>query len=206
MNLFVRYFDHEALVYTVDEAMSFLATIKEIKVDSSVAQRIQSFLESSNTYPFRLKVSYSNYVLFLKTEAKTIEEFKYLEQMRKENKGDGPVPVLSDKKRSILSQLNEERFGWYIATIIFKRVVPISDTNKFQYMDTRFKVRLKASSGIDCYNRIINHLRNRPDVDKRSQFPSAKSTNFTFEYIEDVDSPAKVEVNPVVDTDIIENT
>lgn len=197
MNLYVRYFDHEVLAYNVNEAMSFLATIREIKIDSSVAQRIQSFLDSNNTYPFRLKVSYSNYVLFLKTEAKSIEEFKYLEQLRKENKGDGPVPAISDKKRSIISQLAEERFGWYEATIIFKRVVPIPDTNKFQYKDTRFKVRLKASSGMDCYERIISHLRNRQDVDKRSQYPSAKSSNFIFEYLENKEQEDNSDTAPV---------
>ena len=30
---------------------------------------------------------------------------------------------------------------------------------------------------------MIEHLKNRPEVDLRSQFPSAKGANFTFEYI-----------------------
>ena len=36
-------------------------------------------------------------------------------------------------------------------------------------------------SGIDCYNRIVDHLRER--VDGRSQFPSAKGKNFRFKYL-----------------------
>lgn len=187
MNLYVRYFDHETLASSVEEAMSFLATIQGIKLDGNAADRIGSFLHSSNVYPFRLKVSFSNYVLFLKTEAKTLAEFKRLEQMRKEQKAEAHVSPAADRKRSVLDYLNEEKVGWYEASLMFKRVVQIRETNKFQYKDTRFAVRLKASSGMDCYNRIVNHLRNRQDVDSRSQFPSAKSSNFEFKFLKDIE-------------------
>lgn len=183
MNLYVRYFDHETLATSVDEALDFLSTIQEIKLDGNTAERINAFLHSSNTYPFRLKVSFSNYVLFLKTEAQTLAEFKKLEQLRKEQKVDVRPTLMADRKRSVLDYLNEEHPGWYEATLVFKRVVQIRETSKFQYKDTRFSVRLKAKSGMDCYNRIVNHLRNRQDVDPRSQFPSAKSSNFEFKFV-----------------------
>ncbi len=188
MNLYVRYFDHETLARNVGEAMAFLETIREIKIDSGVAGRIASFMESNNAYPFRLKVSYSNYVLFLKTDAKSLDEFKRMEQMRREQRVERTAPVQSERRRSVMDVLNEEREGWYEAGLMFKRVVLIRDTNKFQYKDTRFRVRLKAHSGMDCYNRIVNHLRNRQDVDSRSQFPSAKSANFDFKFIEETNS------------------
>ena len=41
--------------------------------------------------------------------------------------------------------------------------------------------KIKAASGMDCYNRIVAHLAER--VDRRSQFPSAKGKNFKFEYL-----------------------
>lgn len=183
MNLFIRYFDHEALATNIDEAMDFLDSIEEIKIENNVANRIKTFMESTNLYPFRLKVSYSNYVLFLKTEANTIEEFKEMEQLRKQQKADGIVPSLADKKKTILDILNEENPGWYEGTILFKRVVQIPETNKFQYKDTRFTARLKAASPIDCYNRLIDHLQNRQEIDQRSQFPSAKSNNFEYKFL-----------------------
>ena len=65
MNLYVRYFDHETLATNMDEVVNFLNSINEIKVDDSVVSRIMSFVETEGEYPFRLKVSYSNYVLFL---------------------------------------------------------------------------------------------------------------------------------------------
>jgi hypothetical protein len=200
MNLYVRYFDYETLATNMNEVAEFISSIKEINVDENSLARVKNFWESDNAYPFRLKVSFSNYVLFLKTDAHDLPEFKYLEQLRKENKGDGVAPqTMSEKKRSLLDTLNEPKEGWYEATLMFKRVVQIRTTNKFQYRDTRFKVRLKAASPMDCYNRIVEHLRNRQDVDPRSQFPSAKSANFVYTFLDDdnaVNEEDKVSENP----------
>ena len=54
---------------------------------------------------------------------------------------------------------------------------------KFQYQDTRFKARCKAHNMQECYERIVDHLRSRQDVDPRSQFPSVKGKNFSCSYI-----------------------
>ncbi len=183
MNLFIRYFDHEALATNIDEAMEFLNSLDEVKADNSIANRIQSFMESSNLYPFRLKVSYSNYVLFLKTDASSIEEFKEMEALRKQQKAEGMVPSMADRKKTILDILNEENPGWYEGSILFKRVVLIPETNKFQYKDTRFTARVKAQSPMDCYNRILDHLQKRQEIDQRSQYPSAKSNNFEYKFL-----------------------
>ncbi|MBQ0022730.1 MAG: hypothetical protein KBT29_05780 [Prevotellaceae bacterium] len=184
MNLFVRYFDRECLAKSIDEAMDFLKSIEEIKLDNNVANRISTFLNSSNLYPFRLKVSYSNYVLFLKTEAETIEQFKEEEQLRKEQRAvEGAKSSMAEKKKTILDALNEEHVGWYDACITFKRVVLIPQTQKFQYIDTRFRVKCKAVSAMDCYNRMMDHLKGRKEIDKRSQFPSAKSPSFEYKFL-----------------------
>ncbi len=189
MNLYVRYFDHETLATNMDEVVNFLKSISEIKVDDSVVSRIGSFVESDGIYPFRLKVSYSNYVLFLKTEAKNLEEFKYLEKQRKEQRADSRM-LMSDRKRTQLEILNEQHIGWYEASLTFKRVVQNPDTGKCKYVDTRFKARLIAGSAMHCYDRIVEHLQNRQDVDPRSQFPSAKSNNFEYIFL-DADKEAK---------------
>lgn len=182
MNLYIRYFDHEFLAKTVDEAISFVTSIDEIKLESNAAVRISTFLNSSNLYPFRLKVSYSNYVLFLKTEAETLEQFKEEEAIRKEQKSDR-ICTMADRKKSIIDALNEEKIGWWDVCLLFKRVITMPETGKCKYADTRFRVKLKANSAMDAYNRIIAHLQNRPDVDTRSQFPSAKSANFEYTYL-----------------------
>jgi hypothetical protein len=80
-----------------------------------------------------------------------------------------------------LVRLNEECEGWYEGMLEFKRVLLVPGTGKFQYRDTQFAARVKAISGMDCYERIVDHLRER--VDERSQFPSAKGKNFKFRYL-----------------------
>ncbi|NLV53723.1 MAG: hypothetical protein GXY64_10755 [Bacteroidales bacterium] len=182
MNLYVRYFNHEHLAKSVDEAIDFLQSIEEIKLESNAANRINTFLNSSNLYPFRLKVSFSNYVLFLKTEAETIEQFKIEEAARKEEKGNHASSI-AEKKKSIIEALNEEHVGWWEVALTFKRVLTIPETGKCKYIDTPFRVRLKAISALDAYNRVIDHLKNRPDVDPRSQLPSAKSDKFVYQFV-----------------------
>ena len=81
----------------------------------------------------------------------------------------------------VVSRLNEIRPGWYEGSLDFKRVLLIPGTGKFQYSDTQFVARVKAASGQDCYERIVDYLRDR--VDERSQFPSAKGKNFRFTYL-----------------------
>ena len=66
-------------------------------------------------------------------------------------------------------------------TIDFKRVQMVPGTGKFQYRDCHFVANVKANSGLDCYNRIVDHLLQR--VDSRSQFPSAKGKNFKFQFL-----------------------
>ena len=127
MNLYVRYFDHECLAKSVEEAIDFLRSIPEIKVESNAASRITTFLNSSNLYPFRLKVSYSNYVLFLKTEAENLEQFKEEEAMRKEQKAER-ITTMAERKKTILDALNEEKVGWWEAALTFKRVLTIPET------------------------------------------------------------------------------
>ena len=190
MNLYVRYFDHEYLAKSVEDALGFLQSIQEIKVESNAASRITTFLNSSNLYPFRLKVSYSNYVLFLKTEAETLEQFKEEEALRKEQKQER-VSSMAERKKSILDALNEEKIGWWEAGLTFKRVLTIPETGKCKYVDTPFRVRLRAMSAMDAYNRILEHLKNRPEIDQRSQFPSAKSDKFEYQFIgEEIEAEA----------------
>lgn len=181
MNLYIRYFEHDTLATNMEEVVAFLETIKDLKMTDETMARVNGYYTSANQYPLRLKVGYSNYVLFLKTDAVTLEEFRDRERVRSEQKAVGAYAP--EKKKSLLEMLAEPNPGWYDAAITFKRVVPIRETNKFQYADTRFHVRLKAESTIDCYDRIISHLRNRQDVDPRSQFPSPKSANFECTFL-----------------------
>ncbi len=175
MNLYLRYFDKETLVATVDEAIAFLAGISEVGMNPVLESDIRDYVASDVYYPKRYKIRPRVYFIIIKTEAATMQDFK-------DKKAVHPSAGNRDRESApAVVKLNEEREGWYEGVLNFKRVLMIPGTGKFQYRDTRFVARLKANSGIDCYNRIVEHLQER--VDERSQFPSAKGKNYSFRFL-----------------------
>lgn len=177
MNLYLRYFDREILVTNVDDAISFLCGIDEIGMNPMLEADIREYVASEVYYPKRYKIRPRVYFIIIKTEAATMLDFKEKRAVH--------TPVASDERSRLLSsaisRLSAEQLGWYEGSVDFKRVLQVPGTGKFQYRDTHFVARCKAVSGIDCYNRIIDHLRQR--VDSRSQFPSAKGKNFRFRFL-----------------------
>ncbi len=177
MNLYLRYFDREILVSNVDDAIAFLADIEEIGMNPVLEKDIRDYANGNVFYPKRYKVRPRVYFIVIKTEAATMQDFK-------EKKAVHTGAALAEKPMTpTVARLNEERYGWYEGTIDFKRVLLVPGTGKFQYRDTRFVACCKAESGLDCYNRIVDHLSQR--VDPRSQFPSAKGKNFHFRFLGD---------------------
>ena len=174
MNLYLRYFDQEVLVDNVDDAIAFLASIEEIGMNPVLEKDIRDYAASDVMYPKRYKTRPRVYFIIIKTEAATMQDFKDKKALHPGEGAGKPMPTA-------VMKLNEERFGWYEGVLDFKRVQQVPGTGKFQYRDTRFVARVKAVSGQDCYNRIVDHLSQR--VDSRSQFPSAKGKNFQFHYL-----------------------
>ena len=175
MNLYLRYFDREVLVNTVDEAIHFLSSIDEIEMTPILEKDIRAYVGSDVLYPKRYKIRPRVYFIIIKTEAATMQDFK-------DKKAIHPAEAHMGKNSTATTQrLNEERFGWYEGAIDFKRVQLVPGTGKFQYRDTHFVARCKAMSGQECYERIVDHLSQR--VDRRSQFPSVKGKNFRFTYL-----------------------
>ena len=175
MNLYLRYFDNEILVSNVDDAINFLAGISEIGMNPVLEKDIRDYAASDVLYPKRYKIRPRVYFIIIKTDAPTMQDFK---EKKAVHTTEGQV---GKAMPTAVMKLNEERFGWYEGAIDFKRVQMVPGTGKFQYRDTHFVARLKAASGLDCYNRIVDHLSQR--VDSRSQFPSAKGKNFKFQYL-----------------------
>ena len=175
MNLYIRYFEKEALVSSVDEAIDFLTDIPEIEMTNELADDIKDYAESNIFYPKRYKVRPRVYFIIIKTDAPTMQDFK---EKKAVHTPEDPLPKHTSP---VLNRLTEICPGWYEGTLDFKRVLMVPGTGKFQYRDTEFTARVKAESGLDCYERIVEHLRER--VDDRSQFPSAKGKNFKFRFL-----------------------
>lgn len=170
MNLYVRYFDNETLVYSINELFDFLESIDEITLNSSLINDIREYVESDVVYPKRYKVRPRVYFIIIKTEAASMKDFKEKKCLRTNAHEGGPN----------VQKIDDNIWGWYEASLTFKRVV-MNHLGKCEYRDTTFTVQCKAETPQECYDRIIEYLRDR--VDSRSQFPSAKGKNFTYKFL-----------------------
>lgn len=178
MNIYVRYFDYDTVAHNFEEILDFLSSIPDIHITPELANDVRNYMDSDMPYPKRYKIRPRVYFIMIKTTAQTLEEFK---QNRKPS--FSPDNETANRKEMKTAQLSAQQQGWYRGALNFKRVIQIPGTTKFRYQDTRFSAYVTASCGLDCYNRIIDHLKNRQDVDLRSQFPSAKGSNFSFDYL-----------------------
>lgn len=177
MNLYIRFFDNEVLVSNVNEAINFLRSLPDVDVTPDMEADLREYAESDVMFPKRYKVRSHVYFIVIKTTAATMQDFKDKKALRGGSKqndhfNDADNPV---------ARLNEQHPGWYEGEVNFKRVVLVPATGKHEYVDTKFVADCKANSAMDCYNRIIDFLRER--VDYRSQFPSAKGKNFQYKYL-----------------------
>ena len=76
MNLYLRYFDRETLVHTVDEAIAFLSEIEDVDMNRILEADIREYAASDVFYPKRYKVRPRIYFIIIKTEADTMKDFK----------------------------------------------------------------------------------------------------------------------------------
>ena len=178
MSIYARYFDQETLVHSVDELIDFLASISEISVTPQLVSDIQAYVESDMPYPKRYKVRPRVYFILIKSNANTLEEFRANNRKNNEN-----VSARNNEKDERQQQLMQEKFGWYRCAFAFKRVIQIPETLKYEYQDNEFVAFIKGNSPLECYNRALDYLQTRQDIDPRSQFPSAKNPSFSFEYV-----------------------
>lgn len=181
MNFYVRYFNDETLVNTVDEVIDFLSNLDDLSLTAELIKEIKDYCDSKVQFPKRCKVRNRMYFIIIKTEAKSMQDFKEKKALRSVPESEGQdMDVFVEKE------------GWYECSLAFKRVV-VNHNGKCEYRDTLFSVRCKGTSPKHCYDRMIGHLQNR--VDSRSQFPSVKGKSFTYKYL----GKAKVEMEEKID-------
>ena len=207
MNIYARYFDQDTIAYSFDELLDFLTSIPEIPINQRMVDDLRAYVESDMPYPKRYKIRPRVYFILIKTDAANMEEFKARHKANATQNNYTPqqpqqLPELSlvHRKEMRMAELTAEEEGWYKGTVTFKRVIQIPETAKFCYQDTTFSALVKANSGLECYTRIIDHLRNRADVDQRSQFPSVKGSSFDFNYVGKDINPQEYAGNTAHDT------
>ena len=136
MNLYLRYFDRETLVSTVDEAIDFLRSIDEIDMTPELEADIRDYAASDVFYPKRYKIHPRVYFIVIKTEAATMQDFK-----EKKAVHEGPAAKAASP---VLTRLNEVCEGWYEGSVNFKRVLLVPSEGYFRYGLLRAHHRLSA--------------------------------------------------------------
>ena len=187
MNIYVRYFDQETVASSFEELINFLSSIPEINVTAELLDNVKAYIDSPLPYPKRYKLRPRVYFILIKTTAKTILEFKNNRNKEENEDHTQQTYATPNYKEERLSKLTDVNTGWYKTSLNIKRMVFIHEIQKFQYQDNIIKAYINAESPLECYNRLVEYIGTRNDIDPRTQIPSAKSESFKYHYVgEDV--------------------
>lgn len=177
MNIYIRYFDDEALCHNMGEIREYLDSIAEIEVTPKMLDEIAAYAESDIVFPKRYKVTSRNYFIMIKTELESLADFHANAKEKREASGEQP-----GRFSSVYDQVQE---GWYQCEKRFKRVVPVSidgETPKYEYVETSIEALIYGSTPRECHDQLVEYLKERDDLDARCQYPSLKESNFLYEY------------------------
>ena len=107
MNIYVRYFDHEALFHTAEEVVEFLRNLNDFEVTPEIENAVFEYGRGNMPYAKRCHVRPGTYFLLIKNTAETLEEFKA-------NRRPAETPSFTDKRGKEIrtEQLEEEKEGW----------------------------------------------------------------------------------------------
>ena len=172
MNYYIRYFDNEEVLNNVDELIDFLSEILHGELTPELTEEVVGFCLDKTNFPRHFRLPNKTTFIIIKTNSQTLEEFK----TRGANGGafPGNPPVKEEQK----SAYDEVVPGIYYVTITFRRAIVNPETKKCLYADEVFEVQMLAESQRHCYDVVVDYLRNNPEVDARSQYPSIRSNNF----------------------------
>lgn len=183
MNIYVRYFDHENVFANGEQIVQFLVSLHDFHMTPQLQNEILTYAQNNMPYPKRVKVRNNVYFILIKTTAVDLADFKAHRKTTTQNTQAPETPQREERRDERMEELKAERIGWYKSEVKFKRVVLVPGTQKCNYRDTTFSAYIYAKSGLDCYHQTIDHLRNRQDIDPRSQYPSEKKGNYVFTFL-----------------------
>lgn len=170
MNYYARYFNSEGVFNTPQALVDFIESIPQITMTDELAGAILKFCEDKTSFPRHFRLPNKHTFIVIKTNASSLDEFKAIGA----NGG-----VLPEAKETRNTPVDELRPGKYHVSITFRRAIVNPETRKCVFVEETFEVEMLAQSQRQCYDVVIEHLKNHPDLDARSQFPSIRSTNFT---------------------------
>ena len=180
MNYYARYFDSEGVFSTPEALVDFIANIPQILMNEELANAILSFCADKTSHPRHFRLPNKNTFIVIKTTATSLEEFK--------TRGANGGIVSADSKEQNapqISPLEEIKPGKYEVRMVFRRAIVNPETRKCSFVEETFEVEMLAQSQRQCFEVVLEHLKNHPDIDPRSQYPSIRSAaNFSAKLVE----------------------
>ncbi len=132
---------------------------------------ILKFCEEKTSYPRHFRLPNKHTFIVIKTNATSLEEFKTVG-------ANGGVRSTEDKEPKT-SAVDEVHPGTYRVSLTFKRAVVNPTGRKCIFVDETFEVEMQAQCQRQCYETVLDYLKQHPDIDERSQYPSIRSANFS---------------------------
>jgi hypothetical protein len=177
MNYYARYFDSEGVFPTPEDLVDFISSISQILMTDELSDAIHKFCTDKTSFPRHFRLPNKNTFIVIKTNSETLDEFK----TRGANGGVMPV----ENKEPKQSPAYEIHPGKYSVSIVFRRAIVNPETRKCSFVEETFEVEMLAQSQRQCFDVVTEYLRNHPDIDARSQYPSIRSSNFKATLLED---------------------
>lgn len=171
MNYYARYFDSEGVLPSPQDLVDFIGSIPQITMTEELSDAILKFCSDKTSFPRHFRLPNKNTFIVIKTNAATLDEFK----TRGANGGAMPVEENNVPKQTAADEI---RPGKYDVKMTFRRAVVNPETRKCFFVEETFGVEMLAQSQRQCFDVVIDYLKNHPDVDSRSQYPSIRSSNF----------------------------
>lgn len=177
MNYYARYFDSEGVFPSPQALVDFISSIPQISMTEELSEAILSFCADKTSFPRHFRLPNKNTFIVIKTNASSLDEFK--------TRGANGGVIPNENKESKVTSADEIRPGIYNVQMIFRRAIVNPETRKCSFVEDNFEVEMLAQSQRQCFEVVLEHLKNHPDVDPRSQYPSIRSSNFTATLIKE---------------------
>lgn len=170
MNYYARYFDSEGVFPTPQALVDFISSIPHIIMTEELADAIFKFCADKTSFPRHFRLPNKSTFIVIKTNSTTLEEFK--------TRGANGGVIPSENRENIRVPSDEIRPGIYDVTLTFRRAIVNPETRKCSFVDETVQVEMQADNSRQCFDTVLDYLKNHPDIDPRSQFPSIRSSNF----------------------------
>lgn len=171
MYYYTRYFDSEGVFESPQLLVEYISSIPQITMTEELSDAVLKFCTDKTSFPRHFRLPNKSTFIVIKTTATSLEEFK----TRGANGGNNA----SEPKEPKCSVADEIHPGLYDVSMVFRRAIVNPETRKCSFVEETFEAEMLAQSQRQCFDVVMEHLKNHPDVDPRSQYPSIRSSNFS---------------------------